>query len=124
MHEGIAPKTTVGYVLKQFRKGVRTIGLVARSGDEPFTLIVVDIPYGHTWKYRSQRSIKAHASPRCVSHPFATSVPCTEIRRNTWHKQHNLCTLNRVRNAGRPIKVEGEAIAKVDVEGSSPFTRS
>ena len=100
MHEGIAPKTTVGNVLKQFRNWVRPVGLVARPGDEPFTLIVVNIPYGHTWKYRSQRSIEANASPRCVSPPFPTSVPCTEIRRNTWHKWHNFCTRNRVRNAG------------------------
>ena len=123
MHEGIAPKTTVGYVLKQFCKGVRSIGLVARPRDEPFTLLVVDIPCGHTWKHRSQRSIEAHAAPRCVSPPFATSVPCTEIRRNTWHKWHNFCSLNRVRSAGSAFHSTRAMIPKLNVEGSNPFAR-
>ena len=57
------------------------------------------------------------------SHPFATSVPCTEIRRNTWHKWHNFCTLNRVRNAGSAFHSTRVLIPKLNVEGSNPFAR-
>jgi hypothetical protein len=123
MHERIAPKTTVGNVLKQFRKCIWPIGLVARSGDEPFTLIVVTIPCGHMWKYRSQRLIEAHASAGCVSYPFATSVPCKETRRSTWRKRYNFCAPNRVRDAESAFHSTGAISPKLNVEGSNPFAR-
>ncbi len=58
-----------------------------------------------------------------IHHPFATSVPCTEIRRNTWHKWHDFCTLNRVRNAGSAFHSTRVMIPKLNVEGSNPFAR-
>ena len=57
------------------------------------------------------------------SPPFPTSVPCTEIRRNTWHKWHNFCTLNLVRNAGSAFHSTRAMIPKLSVEGSNPFAR-